>query len=102
MLLDANRNGPQLYFGDDSYLDADQQGVVRARLAALLDRLTTILEEGVTDGTIAPCEPRLVVHLLAGMLIWLAKWVPQVEGLTRTRLLEAIRIVSFTGLEPRG
>ena len=102
MLLDATRNGPQLYFGDDSYLDADQQGVVRARLAALLDRLIAILEEGVTDGTIAPCEPRLVVHLLAGMLVWLAKWVPQVEGLTRTRLLEAIRIVSFTGLEPRG
>ena len=102
MLRDATRNGPQLYFGDDSYLDAEQQRVVRGRLAALLDRLTVILEEGVSDGTIAPCEPRLVVHLLAGMLIWMAKWVPQVDGLTRTSLLQAIRVVSFTGLEPRG
>ena len=102
MLQDATQNGPQLYFGDDSYLDAEQQKVVRSRLAALLDRMTSILEEGVSDGTIAPCEPRLVVHLLAGMLIWLAKWVPQVEGLTQTRLIEAIRVVSFTGLEPRG
>ena len=101
MLRDATQNGPQLYFGDDSYLDVQQQGVVRFRLAALLDRMTAIIETGVSDGTISPCEPRLVVHLLAGMLIWLAKWVPQEEGLTRTRLLEAIRCVSFTGLKPR-
>ena len=98
MLRDGVRNGPQLYFGDDSYLDPGQQRVVKSRLAALTDRLTIILQDGVADGTIAPCEPRLVVHLLAGMLIWLAKWVPGVEGLTVSRLLDAIRVVSFTGL----
>lgn len=101
MLRDATQNGPQLYFGDDSYLDAEQQKVVRSRLAAILARMTSILEAGVSDKTIAPCEPRLVVHLLAGMLIWLAKWVPQEEGLTRARLLAAIKVVSFDGLEPR-
>ncbi len=101
MLRDATQNGPQLYFGDDSYLNKEQQEVVRTRLEGLLGRMTSILENGVADGTIAPCEPRLVVHLLAGMLIWLAKWVPQVEGLTRSRLMNAIRVVSFQGLDPR-
>ena len=101
MLRDAARNGPQLYFGDDSYLDLEQQAFVRAQLAALLDRMTIIVADGVADGTIAPCEPKFVVHLLAGMLIWLAKWVPQEEGLTRAALLEAIHVVSFTGLKPR-
>jgi hypothetical protein len=33
------------------------------------------------------------VQLLLGMLIWLAKWVPTVEGVTVDRLMAAIGLV---------
>ena len=46
-----------------------------------------------------PCEPELVVELLLGMLIWLGKWVPGVSGLTIDRLMSAIEVFGFAGLD---
>lgn len=98
VLHDAVDNGPQLYFGDNSYLDAAQREAIETRTAQLRTTLERFLEEGVADGTIAPCEPPLVVQLLVGMLIWLVKWTPQTPGLTNERLLEAIEATALRGL----
>ena len=99
MLHDSEINGPQLYFGDYSYLADDQ----RAQVKAWADRLTLTLErfldEGIADGSVVPCEPKIVVELLLGMLIWLAKWVPSIEGMTFDRLMDAINLVSLAGLK---
>jgi hypothetical protein len=51
------------------------------------------------DGSIVQCEPELSVQLLMGMLIWLGKWVPSVEGLTVDRLMSAIDATVFRGLD---
>lgn len=98
VLDDAVDNGPQLYFGDNSYLDEVQRDAIETRTAELRKTLERFLEEGVADGTIAPCEPPLVVQLLVGMLIWLVKWTPQTPGLTNERLLEAIEVMALRGL----
>jgi AcrR family transcriptional regulator len=98
VLDDAVDNGPQLYFGDNSYLDGAQREAIETRTADLRKTLERFLEEGVADGTIAPCEPPLVVQLLVGMLIWLVKWTPQTPGLTNERLLEAIEAMALRGL----
>ena len=101
LLLDSARNGPQLYFGDHSYLDEDQRQMIDAwgdRLKGLLERF---LHDGMSDGSIVQCEAALVVQLLLGMLIWLGKWVPSVEDITVDRLMAAIGLVSLQGLEPR-
>jgi hypothetical protein len=50
------------------------------------------------DGTVAPCEPALVVQLMVGMLIWLTKWAPGTPGLTNHRLLESIEALALKGL----
>ena len=98
LLDDAVANGPQLYFGDSSYLAEDQREAIEAWSARLAKRLERFLEEGMVDGTIAICEPRLVVQLLVGMLIWLTKWTPATPGLTNERLLEAIETTALQGL----
>lgn len=98
VLDDAVENGPQLYFGDNSYLDEVQRDAIETRTAELRKTLERFLEEGVADGTIAPCEPPLVVQLLVGMLIWLVKWTPQTPGLTNDRLLEAMEAMALRGL----
>ena len=59
------------------------------------------LAEGVRDGSIVPCETRLVTKLLIGMLISLARWTWQIEGITTDRLMEAIGAASLSGLERR-
>lgn len=98
LLEDGVVNGPQLYFGDHSYLDAAQQRAIDSWTGRLARKLERFLEEGMDDGTIAPCEPRLVVQLLVGMLIWLTKWTPTTPGLTNERLLEAIETTALSGL----
>ncbi len=99
LLVESARNGPLLYFGDRSYLDEEQRDAIAACSEHLTRRLERILQDGMADGSITPCESSLVVQLLLGMLIWLAKWVPTVEGVTVDRLMAAIGVTSLNGLK---
>lgn len=98
LLDDSQVNGPQLYFGDHSYLNDDQRAAIDGWAARLTGELEQFLRDGIADGSIVACETGLVVQLLLGMLIWLGKWVPGVAGLTYDRLLEAMRVFSLDGL----
>jgi AcrR family transcriptional regulator len=99
LLVESARNGPLLYFGDRSYLDEDQRDAIAACSEHLTLRLEQLIKDGMADGSITPCESSLVVQLLLGMLIWLAKWVPTVEGVTVDRLMAAIGVVGLQGLK---
>lgn len=101
LLFDAAENGPQLYFGDLSYLTEAQRTEVSDWGQRLTGDLERLIEEGIVDGSIVPCEPRLVVQMLLGMLIWLVKWVPTIQGATPDRLMAAMGVVSLKGLTPR-
>ena len=101
MLDDSHLNGPQLYFGDHSYLADDERKAIDEWAARLTVILEQFLKDGIDDGSIVPCETQLVVQLLLGMIIWLGKWVPSVEGLTVERLMGAIGAFSLHGLEKR-
>lgn len=101
LMLDTAENGPQLYFGDLSYLTDSQRDEVSVWGLRLIGNLERFVEEGIMDGSIVPCEPKLVVQLLLGMLIWLAKWVPAFKGVTPDRLMAAMGAVSLSGLIPR-
>ena len=99
MLDEAAANGPQMYVGDFSYLESAQRKSIGAWSDRLRDYLVKFLKEGMADGSIVQCEPELSVQLLIGMLIWLGKWVPSVEGVTVDRLMSAIDAIVFRGLD---
>lgn len=99
MLADSARYGPQLYFGDYSYLEVAQRDVITEWADRLRTMLEQFLKDGVADGSIVPCETELVVQLLIGMLIWLGKWVPGVRDMTVDRLMTAIGTFSLDGLQ---
>ena len=60
--------------------------------------LERFVQEGMKDGSIVNCDPQLVVQLLLGMLIWLARWTSDINGLTPDKLMDAIETFSFRGL----
>lgn len=99
MLADSAKNGPLFYLGDYSYLEGPQRNAIAAWVEKLTNILVKFLKKGMADGSIVQCEPELVVQLLLGMLIWLGKWVPSIEGLTVERLMSAIDAFSFRGLD---
>lgn len=101
LLEDSDRNGPQLYFGDYSYLETHQRETIDAWAERLRAKLEAFFKEGVDDGSIVPCDTELVVQFLLGMLIWLAKWAPGMRGMRVGRLMNAIDAFSFHGLENR-
>lgn len=98
LLKDSARNGPQLYYGEYSYLEEEQGVEITQWGDRLKARLQRFLTDGMADGSIIPCEAELVVQLMLGMLIWLAKWVPGVEDITADRLMAAIGAMAFQGL----
>lgn len=98
LIDDGMRHGPQIFFGDLSYLDDAQRRAIDewgARLSATLQRF---FEQGMADGSVAKCEAPIVVQLMLGMLIWVPKWVPTFRGMTGDRLMEAIEAFSLQGL----
>ena len=101
MLLDSEQHGSLLYFGDYSYLEAPQRAAISTWADRLKDLLIKFLKEGMEDGSIVQCEPEIVVNLVLGMLIWMAKWAPSIEGLTVDRLMNAIDAFGFCGLDRR-
>jgi len=101
MLLDSQQHGALLYFGDYSYLDAPQRIAISTWADRLKGLLVKFLKEGMEDGSIVQCEPEIVVNLLLGMLIWMAKWTPSIEGLTVDRLMNAVDAFGFRGLDSR-
>ena len=100
-LEDSQTNGQQLYFGDYSYLEEMQRERIAAWGNKLRDQLRTFLDQGMADGSVVQCEADLVVQLMLGTLIWLAKWAPDVKGLTVARLEGAIEAFAFHGLVSR-
>ena len=99
MLVDSRDNGALLYLGDFSYLHAAQRRAVRQWVDRLKAVLVRFLKGGMADGSVVACEPELVMELLLGMLIWLGKWTPSVSDLTVERLMSAIEVFGFEGLD---
>jgi TetR/AcrR family transcriptional regulator len=81
MLVDSQQHGSLLYFGDYSYLEASQRAAISSWAERLKLGLVKFMKQGMDDGSIVQCEPEIVVNLLLGMLIWMAKWAPSIEGL---------------------
>ena len=98
---DSFVTGPRHYFCHYSYLETIQRGHIESWAERLQSLLEDILKVGIVDGSILRCETALVVQLILGMLIWLAKWAPGVPGLTADRLMAAIDAFSIHGLEGR-
>lgn len=101
LVADSYTNGPQLYFGDYSYLEELQREKIATWADRLKEFLRALIDRGMADGSVVHCESDLVVQLILGMLIWLAKWAPDVRGLTADRLMSAIAAFGFHGLESR-
>lgn len=101
MLVDSKENGALLYLGDYSYMDTSQRRAIKSWIDRLKGIMIRFLQEGTADHSLVECEPELVVELLLGMLIWLGKWVPSVQGLTVERLLAAMMVFGFEGLDRR-
>lgn len=72
------------------------------KLKAEIDRgIRSLIEEGVADGSIEPCDPKMTAFAIAGALNWIAHWYRDGQPLTPAQV--AGRFIDFfeRGLLPR-
>jgi len=59
---------------DDGELSLDARAEIRSYKGEIDHRLRSFVEEGIKDGSIAPCNPKLAAFSIAGALNWTSMW----------------------------
>jgi AcrR family transcriptional regulator len=60
-----------------------------------------LIREGVQDGSIEPCDPKMTAFALAGALNWIAHWYREDRSLTGAQIAAAFVTIFEGGLRPR-
>jgi len=61
-----------------------------------------LIREGVQDGSIGPCDPKMTAFALAGALNWIAHWYREDRSMSGAEIAEAFVAIFEGGLRPRG
>jgi AcrR family transcriptional regulator len=59
---------------DEGDLSPDAVAEVRTYKRKIDRRLRSFLQEGIADGSVAPCDPKLAAFAIAGALNWICMW----------------------------
>src|SRR5579863_1963825 len=60
-----------------------------------------LIREGMQDGSIEPCDPKMTAFALAGALNWIAHWYRSDEGLRPADIARTFVDIFDRGLKPR-
>jgi AcrR family transcriptional regulator len=60
-----------------------------------------LIRDGIQDGSIEPCDPKMTAFALAGALNWIAHWYREDQSLTPAQIAGAFVTIFEGGLRPR-
>jgi AcrR family transcriptional regulator len=60
-----------------------------------------LIREGVQDGSIHSCDPKMTAFALAGALNWIAHWYRENQSMTGAQIADAFVTIFENGLRPR-
>jgi AcrR family transcriptional regulator len=71
-------------------------------MKAEIDRgIRRLLEQGIAEGSIEPCDTKMTAFAMAGALNWIAHWYRENQPMTAAQLADRFVSVFETGLLPR-
>jgi hypothetical protein len=59
---------------DEGDLSSEALAEVRAYKRRIDRRLRSFIQEGMEDGSITPCDPKIAAFAIAGALNWICQW----------------------------
>jgi hypothetical protein len=74
---------------------------IKALKSEIDQGIRRLIREGVQDGSIEPCDPKMTAFALAGALNWIAHWYREDQSLTGAEIAGAFVTVFGGGLRPR-
>ena len=86
---------------EDQDLAPAMSGHIKALKSEIDQGIRRLLREGMQDGSIHPCDPKMTAFALAGALNWIAHWYRDSHSLSGAEIAEAFISVFESGLTPR-
>jgi AcrR family transcriptional regulator len=86
---------------EDQDLSPDMSAHIKAMKSEIDQGIRRLLREGIQDGSIHPCDPKMTAFALAGSLNWIAHWYRENQSMTGAEIAETFIAVFESGLAPR-
>jgi AcrR family transcriptional regulator len=74
---------------------------VKALKSEIDQSIRRLIREGIQDGSIHPCDPKMTAFALAGALNWIAHWYREDQSMSGAQIAEAFVTIFEAGLRPR-
>src|SRR5262249_26439243 len=87
---------------EDQDLSPARSRHIKALKSEIDQGIRRLIREGIQDGSIEPCDPKMTAFALAGALNWIAHWYREDQSLTGAQIAAAFVTVFEGGLRPRG
>lgn len=86
---------------EDQSLGPELSGHIKLLKSEIDQGIRRLIREGIEDGSIEPCDPKMTAFALAGALNWIAHWYRGNQALSPAEVAEAFVKLFETGLRPR-
>jgi AcrR family transcriptional regulator len=86
---------------EDQDLSPEMSSHIKALKSEIDQSIRRLIREGVQDGSIHPCDPKMTAFALAGALNWIAHWYRENQSMTGAEIAEAFVSIFENGLRPR-
>jgi AcrR family transcriptional regulator len=86
---------------EDQDLPPAMSGHIKSMKSEIDQDIRHLIRDGVQDGSIGPCDPKMTAFALAGSLNWIAHWYRENQSMTASQIAAAFMEVFDNGLRPR-
>ena len=86
---------------EEQDLSPAMSGHIKALKSEIDQGIRRLIREGIQDGSIHPCDPKMTAFALAGALNWIAHWYRDSQSMSGAEIAAAFVTVFETGLRPR-
>ncbi len=97
----ASEFGWSMVRAEDQDLSPAMSAHIKSLKSEIDQGIRRLLREGMQDGSIHPCDPKMTAFALAGALNWIAHWYRENQSMTGAEIAAAFVTVFENGLMPR-
>jgi AcrR family transcriptional regulator len=97
----ASEFGWSMVRAEDQDLSPAMSAHIKSLKSEIDQGIRRLLREGMQDGSIHPCDPKMTAFALAGALNWIAHWYRDNHSMTGAEIAAAFIAVFENGLMPR-
>jgi AcrR family transcriptional regulator len=97
----ASEYGWCMVRAEDEDLGPELSGRIKAMKSEIDRGMRRLLEQGIAEGSIEPCDTKMTAFAMAGALNWIAHWYRDNQPMNAAQLAEKFVEVFETGLLPR-